>query len=64
MTVKGVAYGDDYKLVFCGGNVFGSVTGKTDTGGGVRSNQVKRVGFILRMQEVATNWLLTERSDY
>ena len=37
---KGVAFGGDYWLEFCGGNVVKSVTGKTDSGGGVISNQL------------------------
>ena len=28
------------------GNLLGSVTGKTDTGGGIKSNQVKLLGYI------------------
>ena len=38
VTVKGVAYGGDYGLEFWGGNMLGSVTEKTQTGLGIRSN--------------------------
>ena len=42
--------------------VMGSVTGKIETGGGVRSNQVKRLGYIKCFNirwKVSTNRLLT-----
>ena len=46
VIVDGVAYGEEYRFGFCGGNVLGRVTGKTGTGGGVKLNQVKRLGCI------------------
>ena len=58
MTVKGVAFGEDYVLGFFGG----TGTGKTETAGDFRSNQVKRFGNIKSFDfrwKVATNWLLT-----
>ena len=42
MTVKGVAFGEDYVLGFLGG----TGTGKIETAGDFRSNQVKRFGNI------------------
>ena len=35
------AFEEDYVLAFCGGNVIRSVTGKTESCGDVRSNQLK-----------------------
>ena len=33
------AFGEDYALKFCGGNVLSGVARKTESGGGVRSSQ-------------------------
>ena len=44
------------------GNVLGRVTGKIETGGSIRSNQVKRLSYVKCFNvnlKVDTNWLLT-----
>ena len=42
---KGGVNGEDWVFILWE-NVLGSVTRKTETGGGVRSNQVKRLDYI------------------
>ena len=57
MAVKGVTYGKEYGLGFFRGTCF-EVTRKTKISGGVRSNQVKRPGYIKCFNvcwKVATN---------
>ena len=46
MVVERVAYGEDYRLGFCGGNVLGTVTGEIETDGCIKSNPVKRLDYI------------------
>ena len=57
---RGYIWRRPWGCILCG-NVLGSVTGKTETVGGIKSNQVKRLNYIHCFNvswKVATNWKL------